>query len=550
MQVELYRTRSGSAAPISFEAEPSEVTIAPGGTARAFVSAYYVRGFSSTNTKLWVRGLPSGIDARFAPQPLTHQGMSALFFTADKQVEAGRYRLTVGATAGDATRSAQLAMSVTDRPDFGLRVFPQMQYVGRGAQAVYPITVDPLNGFRRPVWLTAAGLPDGAAATFRPNPVLPGRQSRLIVDSPESGSGSFPIAVTGRAGTLTTAATGLLRTAVGGGGSWKVRSIADIGQSVNTVLLGPGRDDGVPRLYAGTIDGGRVYEMSRSGSGWGNAVDIGGSTGGSEIHHMGMGAGRDDGVTRIYACSVDGALYELTFTDPDWSQNTVGPEHDRCFHALVGKGRNDGVNRVYAARGSAVYEYTRSDGQWNERQVGTVGGLAHGIGLGRGRGGRKLRLYVASTQNGTYEATFRDGAWQMHRLGDDGDIRNVSVGRGRDGGKMRVYAANTSGRIREFTWRGGRWRSTTINEPLGGVMVHAFVVDGRNNGVGRVYGAAANGRAYEFTWTGSRWRARSLGGANQYLYGFHFGRPAGREKTRLFGGSFDGHVYQFTWKRS
>lgn len=195
-----------------------------------------------------------------------------------------------------------------------------------------------------------------------------------------------------------------------------------------------------------------------------------------------------------------------------------------------------------------MWEYTWIGSAWSAVQVGSVfRGIVHGIDLGAGRGGTQNHLYVASSAEGTFEATFSSGAWSMASMGDDGDVRNVSFGPGRNDGVARVYAGVSTGEIREFTWSGNAWSMLSIDTGVATVMVHAYVVAGRNDGVMRVYGAAGDGSAYELTWTGSGWSVVDMGGGSAYLYGFHPGNRPGKTRQRLYGGAFDGRVYEFTW---
>jgi hypothetical protein len=206
------------------------------------------------------------------------------------------------------------------------------------------------------------------------------------------------------------------------------------------------------------------------------------------------------------------------------------------------------VDRLYATRDQTVWEYTWIGSAWSAVQVGSVfRGIVHGIDLGAGRGGTQNHLYVASSAEGTFEATFSSGAWSMASMGDDGDVRNVSFGPGRNDGVARVYAGVSTGEIREFTWSGNAWSMLSIDTGVATVMVHAYVVAGRNDGVMRVYGAAGDGSAYELTWTGSGWSVVDMGGGSAYLYGFHPGNRPGKTRQRLYGGAFDGRVYEFTW---
>lgn len=92
-----------------------------------------------------------------------------------------------------------------------------------------------------------------------------------------------------------------------------VSVIGSTGVANDSLIVGPGRSDGVDRAYTGTVNTGRVMELSWNGSSWGSPIDVGGSPTGLEIHNLGIGPGRNDGRTRIYACSLDGNLYELSF---------------------------------------------------------------------------------------------------------------------------------------------------------------------------------------------------------------------------------------------
>jgi protocatechuate 3,4-dioxygenase beta subunit len=93
--------------------------------------------------------------------------------------------------------------------DFGIAAFPSSQTVNPGGSATFVVTVTSIDGFDSPVTLSVTGLPDGATASFNPNPVIPTGNSILTITTtyPGTPTGSFPITVTGTSGELTHNAT-------------------------------------------------------------------------------------------------------------------------------------------------------------------------------------------------------------------------------------------------------------------------------------------------------------------------------------------------------
>jgi hypothetical protein len=511
--------------------DPRAVIIGPDDRTPIGIEVEYLDGFTSAETDLWVRGTPPRIRAHFERDPLTHSGHSVLWLRSG-DVVPGRYPIVVGASGGDARSTVTLALEVGTTPGFDLRGAPAVQWVAPGGSAVYEFRADPRNGFRGPLSWRVDGLPDGVHALVDSRPM---GASVLIRAGQAARSGRYRVVMTAAAGTLTRSFSATL--GVGGtGSSWQTARAGSTGFRNNTVRVGNARNDGVRRVYVGTVTTGQIYEFTWGGNAW-SREPVGASASGQEIHNMTIGPGRDDGVNRIYACSSDGRLYEFSWNGSGWDRETVGVATDRCYHAEVGRGRNDGRNRVYAARDSCAREY-----------------IAHGLAVGRGRGGARNRVYIASDARGTFEASFGSGRWRMRRLGDSGDIRNVSVGAGRNDGRRRVYAAVGGGRgyVREFTWNDGRWRIRNIGagNPVRPVMVHVYAVKGRNDGRVRLYGAGGNGSVYEYTWrpSTSGWRRQLVGGSGSYMYGFHFGRARRDSVTRLYGADFDGDVWQFTWR--
>jgi len=529
---------------------PTFKTIWPGGSVSYLVEIKFADGFNSDSTFLWTAELPVGVTAKYKPNPMPHQGKSILTISADRTVALGTYTFVTGATSNGLTNSQKVTLTVTDQPDFSINSFPVTQNITAGGNVSYNIDLKSLNGFSNSVNLSISGLPPGAKAALDPNSIIPSGLSVLTVSpASDTPAGSYHLKVNGTSGSLTKTADIVLM--VSKSPVWTISSVGTTGADNNTVRVGQVRNDGINRVYVGTITKGRIFEFSwdSSKSNWSPPIDIGGSSKGGEIHNMTIGSGRNDKIDRLYACSLTGELYEIFYTNNTWIQSAIGVADGPCLHTVVGQGRNDGVDRLYATRGRNIYEYTWRGNGWEVVFIGGVSrGRAHGITMGKRWGSVGNYLYIASSASGTYEAAFSNGKWSLISMGDSGDVRNVGVGPGRNDGINRVYAALAHGVLREFSWDNG-WRFGDISRPTKDALVHAYINNGRNDGVMRIYSSAGNGNAYEFTYdpSSASWKTVTLGGGSGYLYGFHYGYGRNDGKIRLYGGSFNNRVYEYTW---
>ena len=94
----------------------------------------------------------------------------------------------------------------TPQPSFTLSASPSSLIFLQGAAGSSTITINPLNGFSSSVNLVASGLPSGVSASFGANPAT--ATSLLTLSSTGAASiGTFPVTVTGTAGSLSSKAT-------------------------------------------------------------------------------------------------------------------------------------------------------------------------------------------------------------------------------------------------------------------------------------------------------------------------------------------------------
>ena len=99
---------------------------------------------------------------------------------------------------------------VVDAPNFSVTAPPVSQSVTAGTSATYTTTITPMGGYTGNVTLSAAGLPSGATASFKPGTVTVGAtavtSTMTVATTASTATGIYPITVTATDGTLTNTA--------------------------------------------------------------------------------------------------------------------------------------------------------------------------------------------------------------------------------------------------------------------------------------------------------------------------------------------------------
>ena len=143
---------------------------------------------------------------------------------------------------------------------------------------------------------------------------------------------------------------------------------------------------------------------------------------------IGLGDGRNDGKTRVYAAIYDGTMREFTWNgtrlDICQSANT-GIQN---VHAYIIPGRNDGVNRLYTDNGNGkVLEYTWNGTGWTTYNMGGGSDYMYGLHWGHGRNDGLIRLYSTDrgSVNRVYEFSWTAPPIAYIREEDDGTLKLV-----------------------------------------------------------------------------------------------------------------------------
>ncbi len=94
-------------------------------------------------------------------------------------------------------------------PNFSLVASPAIERVVAGESATYTVTIVPIQGFADEVVLDVAGLPDGATASFTPNPAT--AESTLTVETTQDTPPNlYTLTITGTSDSIASATTVLL----------------------------------------------------------------------------------------------------------------------------------------------------------------------------------------------------------------------------------------------------------------------------------------------------------------------------------------------------
>ncbi len=210
------------------------------------------------------------------------------------------------------------------------------------------------------------------------------------------------------------------------------------------------------------FEGGGIVEYTCFDGVWNiDTVDYDSSNGG--YFALTIASGRNDGIKRIYSGTDmwgSSPLYEYTYDSEmdEWDRALVGELSSGSNYARdikCGAGRNDGIERIYVVNGwPGLIEFSFQNNTWQKYEFGD--GVIDGkIDIGRGRNDDTVRVYVTQFYfdyfgDSLFEYTFTDTAWVRTCVGcvdQKADsayfLNSVVVGEGRNDGRVRVYSGSS-----------------------------------------------------------------------------------------------------------
>jgi Domain of unknown function (DUF1929)/Glyoxal oxidase N-terminus len=193
-------TNAPSTPDFSVAATPSSQNVSQGNSTSYTVNVTPSGGFTGS-VSFSVAGLPSGATSSFTPTSVSGSGASTLTVNTSTSTPGGTYPLTITATSGSLTHTAQVNLTVAD---FSVTATPSSQNVAPGKSTSYTVNVTPSGGFTGSVSFSVAGLPSGATSSFAPSSVSGSGSSTLTVNaSTSTAAGTYPLTITATSGSLT-----------------------------------------------------------------------------------------------------------------------------------------------------------------------------------------------------------------------------------------------------------------------------------------------------------------------------------------------------------
>jgi subtilase family serine protease len=189
-------------AAFNLTASANSITVVPGKSGVVTYNTTLSGPFRSA-VSLTLAGLPAGVAGTFSPLTIASpgSGQSKLALKVPASISAGSYALTVTASGGGMTRSANLTLNI---PGFSLSVAPATISVALGGRPAATLTTNVIGGFNSTMSFSISGLPAGVTRSL----------TSATLPAPGSGSSTLTLTrgATARAGTYT-----LTVTASGGG---------------------------------------------------------------------------------------------------------------------------------------------------------------------------------------------------------------------------------------------------------------------------------------------------------------------------------------------
>jgi cellulase/cellobiase CelA1 len=218
---------------------PTTVNLPPGTNPTATITVTFEGGLTGS-VSLSASGLPSGVNANFAPSSVNAPGGTiTVNFNAQTSTAPGSYSVKMVGTNGTITNSVPLTLVI---PGSGYSLSPSAPTlsIAAGQTGKDTITVTDQGGFTGAVTLTNSALPTGVTLAYGTNPATTTSALTFTVGT-NAVAGTYPITITGNSGSLALVATTITLVISNGNGNFTLSAspaaltIAQ-GSSANVVI--------------------------------------------------------------------------------------------------------------------------------------------------------------------------------------------------------------------------------------------------------------------------------------------------------------------------
>ncbi len=210
------RSRGSEEFAFSLTRDPSsrkDIYLTSGESGETAVDLWHVKG--DRPVTFFLTGLPRGASATISPKVCSPNCSPVISVTTTTQTPTGRFPITVTGKGGRSVDAASFILGVNVEPppfDFSLTSNPPDRVVtlAPGAAGSTGIEVWHIASSGE-VSFSLTGLPEGASASFSPDRCAPTCSSRMMVlASPETPAGTFPLIVSVSGGEQTRSTTVVL----------------------------------------------------------------------------------------------------------------------------------------------------------------------------------------------------------------------------------------------------------------------------------------------------------------------------------------------------
>ncbi|MCD6311203.1 MAG: fibronectin type III domain-containing protein, partial [Elusimicrobia bacterium] len=160
--------------------------------------------------------------------------------------------------------------------------------------------------------------------------------------------------------------------------------------SINAIAVGSGWKGGSSSVYAVTFDS-HVYQFRWDGSSWKTLIIDTAPAALSDIAIW-----DESGDEKIFAACEDGHVYQYQCIDANfsWARTDLGDTESSVKKISIGAGRSDGVTRIYSI-GGYCHEFTDNSGTWSMQRMNVgEGGQDDYLVVGNMRGGGITSVFV------------------------------------------------------------------------------------------------------------------------------------------------------------
>ncbi len=296
------------------------------------------------------------------------------------------------------------------------------------------------------------------------------------------------------------------------GGAWDRTAINGGVWDCTSMVLGDARNNGQTRIVTGNESYAQVDEFYYNGLSWssGNIGQMEGGHWDGNAWSVDIGPGRNDGTNRVYAGSAWGSVKEYTWSGSAWSETSTVASlgNNTNWVTKVAPGRNgSGTNYVYVGCADGRWrEYYWNGTAWNRTDEYNYGGAvdvtAAYVGIAR-NGGTVMRTYVGLSNGDLYERRY-NGGWQTPtRIAQNlGCIWGLEPGLGRNDGVKRLYIATENNVVYEMFHNGTSWDTPVVIGPTMPNKLNSISIGpGRNTSSNnQIYVTSPDHKVYEYCW--------------------------------------------------